>query len=229
MKAHFFGTLWSVASIYGQIFSGLANPPKEPRYLSTSDEAVINALKQDKLAIKPQDDLSNPREIGDIMIKDFNEKQEELGSENNSRQSLYERNEMNWEMAITRARLFLHKFIGGFPKNSIYRVQDPRECYLLLEAHYSKPSTHCTVFRMKKWSEIRYKGSNPVRHVTRFKEAKINWEEWGEKASPFLEMYLFLISIMTMPDYAAFMQNLVFSDMQTLYKGFIQWELAKRF
>ena len=228
-KVDFFCTLWSVASIYGRIFSGQAEPPKEPQLLPTSREAVINAAKEDKMAMSQLDELQNSGEMLMITGKDFNDKLVELEVENNRRKNLYQKNTERWNMAIGRSRLFLRKCIGGLPKNSIYRIEDPRECYLLLEAQYGKPSNHCTVFRMKKWTEIRYKGTNPAGYVERFKQAKIKWEECDETVGPTLEMSVFLISIMSIPDFAGFMQNMVFTDMHTLYQRFIQWESVRQF
>ncbi|KAJ5332976.1 uncharacterized protein N7506_006759 [Penicillium brevicompactum] len=161
-KVDFFCTLWSVASIYGRIFSGQAEPPKEPQLLPASREAVINAAKKDKMAMSQPDEMQNFGKMLIITGKDFNDKLVELEVENNRRKNLYQKNTERWNMAIGRSRLFLRKCIGGLPKNSIYRIEDPRECYLLLEAQYGKPSYHCTVFRMKKWTEIRYKGTNPA-------------------------------------------------------------------
>lgn len=104
-----------------------------------------------------------------------------------------------------RALAFLHACIGNDPKTRIYNVQHPRECYLLLEAQYGKPSIRSTFSSMARCTEIHYNGTSPVKHVECFKEAKHNWEKCGETAGPLLEMSLFLISIKSSPSFQPFL------------------------
>lgn len=78
----------SVGSLYGEIFSGHAKPLKEPQPLSTSRDAVIMAVQEEKLTIDQLDDLTKSRQMVKVTVKEFKDKQREIHFENARRKKL---------------------------------------------------------------------------------------------------------------------------------------------
>lgn len=219
-KLSFFNYLMAVPSIYEDIFSGHAQPPMRPKYWSTTRESIQKAVVEEKLWFAEVWGESGRLSATTVTDEEFKDKQKELHLENNRRRKLYEENKSKWATALTIARSMLDSCIGSVPKTLIYKMNDPRECYLALEGLFGKMPPTSLALRLKKWTELRYTGDNAGRHVRRFLTAKMEWEECTQKVEPEFEMSLFLTSIMSNPRCVPFLEGFVFSDMDTLYQQF---------
>ncbi|CAI7660949.1 unnamed protein product [Penicillium bialowiezense] len=217
-KFSFFNYLRALPSIYEEIFSGHAQPPMRPTYWSTTRESIQKAVVEEKLWFAEVSGESDKLSATTVTDEELKDKQKELHLENNRRRKLYEENKSKWATALTRARSMLDSCIGSVPKTLIYKMNDPRESYLALEGLFGKMPPTSLALRLKKWTELRYKGNNAAQHVRRFRKAKLEWEECTQKVDPEFEMSLFLTSIMSNPRCVPFLQGFVFSDMNTLYR-----------